>query len=955
MPAGTIFTGVLDGNGGLGVNSSISNLGAPLFPTIGAGTSVRNVTLTNVNISATGDNQIIGALARENFGHVENSSASGVINGGAFTGLVIGGLIGQNFGSIAHSGASVNINVGNTSAAGQFNFAGGLVGNNLGEIIESSASGRVAAGAAAADLDFNTLGGLVANNFGTITNSQSSGPVSIGAFGVAGGFVGTNAGTITRSTSSGAVTGGDESFVGGFAGWNIGGISESSATGAVNAGSTSFVGGFAALNVVGTITASSATGPVTAGDTSVAGGLAGVNLGSIATSFATGAVVAGTNSHVGGLVGINIGLPPDIAAMFPTIPIGVISQSFAAGAVTGGANSNVGGLVGGNGGAIDQTYAVGAVTGGAGSRLGGLVAVSDATFTLPSDLPIPGGPQQGNGTVTNSYWDRQTTGQNDSAGGTPLTTAQLSAALPAGFDASVWGINVGQSYPFLQSQPAIPIPPLPPGPPPPGPPDPPIVIPEPPIVIPQPPLLPLLPNTASSQILQVMDLIRPADWNPVVPPPVFTQAIAQTTQIAQLRSTTQSRQSSTQPGGNGPLRPDGRPSNVPPPGETRFISDQVVVQISVSPAVLDRLIRRLGLTVISSQSIGLLGTRVIQFRITSGRSVREVIIELEKNRLIDEAAPNYEFELAQAAPAPAGAAAPAGAGDPAQYMVSKLRLAEAHRLAKGDNVRVAVIDSEIDAKHPDIEGAIQARYEGAGPIDKAHPHGTGMAGAIASHRKLMGVAPGARILAVRAFGGPGGGAQGTTVQIVQGLDWAVGQGARIVNMSFAGPKDPTLQKAFKAAFDKGIVLIAAAGNAGPKSPPLYPGADPNVIAVSATDADDKVYANANRGKYIAVAAPGVDILVPAPDGNYEFTTGTSVAAAHVSGVAALLLQRDPKLDPAGVREILTSSANALGARGRNDELGYGLVDPYRALQAVGGAKSSSVPAPGTVAAVGRTQ
>ena len=82
----------------------------------------------------------------------------------------------------------------------------------------------------------------------------------------------------------------------------------------------------------------------------------------------------------------------------------------------------------------------------------------------------------------------------------------------------------------------------------------------------------------------------------------------------------------------------------------------------------------------------------------------------------------------------------------------------------------------------------------------------------------------------------------------------------------------------------------------PKSPPLFPGADPNVIAVTATDVDDKLFTGANRGNYIAVAAPGVDILVPAPENAYQLTTGTSVAAAEVSGIVALLLERNPKLD-----------------------------------------------------------
>ena len=83
-------------------------------------------------------------------------------------------------------------------------------------------------------------------------------------------------------------------------------------------------------------------------------------------------------------------------------------------------------------------------------------------------------------------------------------------------------------------------------------------------------------------------------------------------------------------------------------------------------------------------------------------------------------------------------------------------------------------------------------------------------------------------------------------------------------MSFAGPRDPSLERALKEAHDKGIILIAAAGNAGPKSPPLYPAADRHVIAVTATDIDDRLFTGANRGNYLAIAAPGVDILVPAP-------------------------------------------------------------------------------------------
>jgi subtilisin family serine protease len=260
---------------------------------------------------------------------------------------------------------------------------------------------------------------------------------------------------------------------------------------------------------------------------------------------------------------------------------------------------------------------------------------------------------------------------------------------------------------------------------------------------------------------------------------------------------------------------------------------------------------------------------------------------------------------------------------------------DVHRIALGSNVLVAVIDSEIDAKHPDLAGAVVEEYDAIGNHDKPHLHGTGMAGAIAAHRKLIGIAPGARILAIHAFSSDAAdSAQATTEHILMGIDWAIKKGARVINMSFAGPDDPMLQLALQKAHDKGVVLIAAAGNAGPKSPPLYPAADPNVIAVTAVDANDKLLPQANQGAYIAVAAPGVDIVEPAPNGSYQVTTGTSVAAAHVSGVAALLIEHDPTIDEATVREILTSSAKDLGAHGRDDQFGWGLVDPYRALMAL---------------------
>jgi subtilisin family serine protease len=267
-------------------------------------------------------------------------------------------------------------------------------------------------------------------------------------------------------------------------------------------------------------------------------------------------------------------------------------------------------------------------------------------------------------------------------------------------------------------------------------------------------------------------------------------------------------------------------------------------------------------------------------------------------------------------------------------VLGKLRINEAHNLATGDKVLVAVIDSGIDLGHPELKGVVAGSFDALGTSEKPHMHGTAIAGAIAAHARLMGAAPAARILAIRAFGATGNSAEATTFAILKGIQYAVQQNARIINMSFAGPRDPGLGRALAAAKARGAVLIAASGNFGPKSPPQYPAADPNVIAVSATDAEDHMFRASNIGTHIAVSAPGVDVLLPVPDNNYEMISGTSFSAAYVSGIAALVIQRAPALTPAAVRHILESTAKDLGPRGKDPQYGAGLVDAYGAIMAV---------------------
>jgi Subtilase family len=369
------------------------------------------------------------------------------------------------------------------------------------------------------------------------------------------------------------------------------------------------------------------------------------------------------------------------------------------------------------------------------------------------------------------------------------------------------------------------------------------------------------------------------------------------------------------------------------------VAGHIVAEIdgSLSVAQIGELARRHGLARLESQYFPLLNASIGLFRITDGRSVQVVSRELASDTSFRLVQRDFRYVLQEQKAA-------LSEGDPAQYALAKLRLPQAHTLAHGANVTIAVIDSGIDVKHPELAGTIADSFDALGSKEGPHAHGTGIAGAIVAHARLMGSAPAARILAIRAFGVTPNGAESSSFVVLKGLDYAVTHGAQIVNMSFAGPKDGLIERGIAAAAAKGIVMVAAAGNAGPKSPPLYPAANGNVIAVSATDAQDKLFAASNRGSHIAVSAPGVDIFLPAPDEKYQMTSGTSFAAAYVSGLAALMLERNPALKPDDLREILVKTARDLGAPGRDDLFGAGEADAYAAVMAVAAALAVPVAA-----------
>ncbi len=241
------------------------------------------------------------------------------------------------------------------------------------------------------------------------------------------------------------------------------------------------------------------------------------------------------------------------------------------------------------------------------------------------------------------------------------------------------------------------------------------------------------------------------------------------------------------------------------------VPNELVAEIdgALTDRQVEELARRHGLTRLEARNFPLLGATIGLFRITDRRPADVVRREVAGDGSVRSVQFNLRYVLQDQKVTPTE-------GDPAQYALAQLRLPQAHALARGMNVTIAVIDSGIDANHPELANAIADSFDALGSKEGPHVHGTGIAGAIAAHARLMGSAPEVRILAIRAFGASASGAQSTSYVILKGLDYAALHGAQIVNMSFAGPKDSLIERAVAATAARGIVLIAAAGNAGAK-------------------------------------------------------------------------------------------------------------------------------------------
>ncbi len=319
--------------------------------------------------------------------------------------------------------------------------------------------------------------------------------------------------------------------------------------------------------------------------------------------------------------------------------------------------------------------------------------------------------------------------------------------------------------------------------------------------------------------------------------------------------------------------------------------------------------------------IELINARIWLLTLTRGQSLATVLGQLLRDSRVISAQPNYVYTPVQGA----------AQGPSADVNETAAPASRNEALANGAGVRVAVIDTCVDRDHTEIQGSVRSFFDATPSGSQscsAENHGTAVASLIGGHDQIRGSAPGALLMEARAFTETEEEKEvaATSREIALALDWSARQGARVANLSFAGPSDPLVERAVAAAYTKGIVLVGAAGNAGPSSGPLYPAAYPEVIAVTATDARRALYGAANRGSHIAVSARGVDVIVAHVNNGYGTESGTSFAAATVSGVAALLVEMRPRATPDEIRAALQGTAVSPSGKGKDELFGYGLVN-----------------------------
>ncbi|HEX4737091.1 MAG TPA: S8 family serine peptidase [Allosphingosinicella sp.] len=319
-----------------------------------------------------------------------------------------------------------------------------------------------------------------------------------------------------------------------------------------------------------------------------------------------------------------------------------------------------------------------------------------------------------------------------------------------------------------------------------------------------------------------------------------------------------------------------------------------------------RLARENGLQLAGNWPMPILGIDCVVMVVPEGRSPEAVAEHMTHLAGVDWAQPMHEFETQ-------GAVQPHNdslfAGQPA---AQEWKLSDLHRMATGRGVKVAVIDSRVDMSHPDLRGRLIDNQDFVGsPASSAEAHGTGVAGIIGARADnalgIVGVAPGAELMGLRAcWQNPGQAATiCDTLSLAKAITYAVEHHANVINLSLTGPRDPLLTRLVQVGLDRGAAIVAAVD---PRTGSGFPASIPGVIAVA-----QEGLAAGRAGVY---NAPGRDIPTTEPGGRWYLVSGNSYAAAHVSGLLALMRERSSKAS----QRLLVSSRD-----------GGGLIDACRTL------------------------
>ncbi|MDK8194099.1 S8 family peptidase [Paenibacillus sp. UMB7766-LJ446] len=312
------------------------------------------------------------------------------------------------------------------------------------------------------------------------------------------------------------------------------------------------------------------------------------------------------------------------------------------------------------------------------------------------------------------------------------------------------------------------------------------------------------------------------------------------------------------------------------------------------------------------------------YRVESRKKMHRILKHYKNHKLIEHAEPNYYLQ---------SSFTPNDPFFPYQYNLQKINAPAAWDISQSNrSVKIAIIDTGVQLNHPELAGKILPGYDYVDydniPED-GNGHGTHVAGIAASITNngvgIAGAAPLASIVPLRVLDNNG---QGTTGNVGNGLVYAANNGIQVVNLSLGGPTgEAFLQAAVQYAWDRGAVIIAAAGNDN-TSYPIVPASYPNVIAVASTNPSDLKSNFSNYGSWVDMAAPGDTILSTYLGGSYAYLSGTSMAAPHVAGVAALLAAQGKT--NAQIRDALCFASDPVSGSGIYWT--YGRLNAYQSLQ-----------------------